>query len=234
MTQGESNAPAAPRNFIQYLIYLGVIVVVGGLLLCACVGPLHNLIVGTMPTQTQPAEVQQQTQPPTEPPTQAVTQTEVVTTEAPTETVTQTTEATTQAPTEATTEAPTQKVTFVVTLPPTQPACQVIVGDGICDTRCENTDLDKVDCTCHDNGICEPGEGFNCKDCTWGQCGKTCSSDADCGGAPGEVCIGGKCGGPACPAPKVTCVCAYGPYGPYLQCSDGTTRPASFYTCPGS
>lgn len=117
----------------------------------------------------------------------------------PTENVTET-EAPTEAVTPGDTPSPTistSDTTPEVTEPQTQGDCKVVPGDGKCDVRCENTDLDPQDCTCNVNNVCDPGEGFNCPDCSYGQCGQACGSDADCHN-PGLNCSNGVCGGPSC------------------------------------
>jgi len=147
------------------------------------------------------------TVPPPDQPTEVVT--EVVTeTQAATEAVVTPTD--TPSPTETRKPSPTPTKTATAT----QAACQVIVGDGKCDTRCENTDLDSQDCTCNMNNVCDPGEGLNCPDCSYGQCGQACGTDADCHN-PGLTCENGLCGGPSCGSTNggggCKCVCPKGP-----------------------
>lgn len=86
-----------------------------------------------------------------------------------------------------------------VTVPPDE------CGDGYCNTETENSDLCPEDCPCRDNGECEAGEGFSCRDCgdTTGGCGAPCETSDDCpdelscfNAVCWESCLcGGNCGG---------------------------------------
>jgi hypothetical protein len=99
-------------------------------------------------------------------------------------------------------------------------------GDGTCQAECENSDLCPDDCSCADNGICEPGEGFGCRDCvgpdegSGSACGTPCQGSCDggltCeGGFCWDACAcAGNCGEPDCP---VVCECIE--YG-VLRCVD--------------
>jgi hypothetical protein len=101
-------------------------------------------------------------------------------------------------------------------------------GDGFCNTTTENTDLCPEDCTCVDNGTCEPGEGFNCADCgnPAEACGSPCESSETCpsplscfNSVCWEACLcGGNCGEGGEGEEGVECWCV----GPDRECSDGT------------
>lgn len=161
------------------------------------------------PTETTPPPADQPV------PTDSVTETEVVTEPS-------ITPSDTPSPTASSTKKPSPTPTKTATA--TEGTCQVIVGDGKCDVRCENTDLDSQDCTCNMNNICEPGEGLNCPDCSYGQCGQACGSNADCHN-PGLTCQNGLCGGPMCGSSNQPCACKC-PKGP------GTCR-VGINTCTG-
>ena len=195
------------------LFFLLLIVVA----LCLCLvvgvagasGGLFNFLRRPTPTATLP--------PPDQPiPTENVTETEVVT--AP-----PVTPSDTPSPTKATTGNSTPEVTQ----PVVEGACKVVPGDGKCDVRCENSDLDPQDCTCNMNNVCDPGEGFNCPDCSYGQCGQACGSSADCHN-PGLTCNNGQCGGPSCPSGGgggCVCACPKGPGTCRVKTNSCTGKP---------
>jgi|GEM_PF-589254 len=121
-----------------------------------------------------------------------------------------------------------------------QSAC----GDDKCNPKIENSDICPKDCHCTDDGVCSPGEGLGCLDCSYkaGSCRASCSQSSQCGeglscadGICWDACIcGGDCsggttgGGGTCPC-KRTCV-AYNAVGTclhfeYLDCKGNTCRP---------
>jgi hypothetical protein len=86
------------------------------------------------------------------------------------------------------------------------PVCVLNASDGVCDPRCENTDLDAA-CVCNNDGVCGPGEGCNCSDC--GQ-NPSCAplpapGKKDGGGTTGGGTTGGGTGGGPCPGGGYHC-----------------------------
>lgn len=77
--------------------------------------------------------------------------------------------------------------------PPPQGPPSGQCGDGVCDPAAENSDICPADCQCTDDGVCNPGEGANCRDCgaSAGACGSACSDSGQC--AAGLSCAGGIC-----------------------------------------
>ncbi len=96
----------------------------------------------------------------------------------------------------AATEIPTATAASGSAGPGGQPAAcdpQTACGDGVCEAACENSDLCPSDCSCADNGVCEPGEGLGCRDCgaNAGGCGNPCADATQC--AAGLTCAAGIC-----------------------------------------
>jgi hypothetical protein len=93
--------------------------------------------------------------------------------------------------------------------------CSLDPQDGVCCAGVENTDLDSNACVCNGDDVCDPQEGLNCADCSYGQCGSECETSADCHN-PNLTCNSGQCGGPACaPPPGPVCILP-----PYPSCMD--------------
>jgi hypothetical protein len=138
-----------------------------------------------------------------------------------------------------TTEPPIVVVTQEATEEPeaTEPPDEC--GDGYCNPRTENTDLCPVDCVCVDDGVCAPGEGFNCRDCgeLSGSCGTPCDSSEQCpeglscfNSVCWEACLcGGQCGEEG---GGRNCWCEQ-PSEHWACCDDGTCFDDSgYHYCP--
>jgi hypothetical protein len=207
-----SDAPS--NNTIQEYLrrYWWLVVLILAILglICVVIGPGQFLIRPAAPEET-PGTIL--TLPPTEEPTT------VVPSDTPTNTPTDT--PTKERPTDKPTDKPTRKPPDnpPPSDEPTDTSCVVNPDDGVCDLRCENTDLDSNNCVCNMDNVCGVGEGFNCPDCSFGQCDNPCKTDADCHN-PSLTCNGGFCGGSTCPAPPPPepVDCSIKPYNSNVQC----------------
>jgi len=184
----ENNFQSWLRRF--WWVLLLILAILG--LVCVFIGPGQFLIRPAAPEETPGTIVTEP--PPTDEPTT------VVPSATPTNTPTSTPTNEPDNPPDDPPDNPPDVPPLLPTEPPTETACVADPNDGVCDLRCENTDLDSNSCVCNLDNVCGVGEGFNCPDCSFGQCGSGCQTDADCHN-PSLTCNDGVCGGSTCPAP---------------------------------